>query len=372
MSVLPSCWDNIIGISRKEDFCLDDIGRPIDYNISKSGIFIDELKGINLRFIQDLGIQNSNDDLWNKIIKAKENAVRVVQMDALMEISKNNKPRVELFKGNIGSQKYTKNAVISNTYAGVRMYCNTIRGAYFHLTGINTIFGTTGIISMEIYSNMDTNPLYSFDLNTIANRVESNLQDITLPLWNDDYDNLEYYFIYQLTQTPKDNQPTCGCGGVQWCFNRNNSCFADGKATKDRWRQFAMVGGISGDNIDDRENWSTTQVMNGLILIGQYQCSSSIYLCNDESDYDNNEFDIAIAYAIQYKTGEYLMDEFLNTNEISRYTMLGQEAINNNRQDYNARYAVLIDYIKNNIDINRFGCLKCKPNHGFSKGFQKL
>lgn len=372
MSVLPSCWDNIIGITRKEDFCIDDVDRPVDYNISKSGLYIDELKGINLRFVQDLGTQNSSDDLWTKIERAKENAIRTFQMDILSEIRKLNSPRIDLFKGNIGSQKYTRNLALTQTYAGVRMYCNAIRGGYFHLTGINTIFATTGAISISLYSNLSPDPIETFTLNTIANRVESNALNITLPLWNDEYDNLEYYFIYEPTQTPKDNQPTCGCGGVQWCFNRTRPCFADGKAVKDRWRQFAMVGGITGDDITLREDWATTQAMNGLILIGQYKCNPSIYFCNDDADYENNDYDIAVAYSIDYKTGEFLMDEFLDTQEITRFTALGLEAIDNLRTEYNARYIAMINYLRDNLDVNRFGCLKCKPAMGFNKGFQKL
>lgn len=369
MSVLPSCWDNIIGITRKSDICIDEVGIPIDYNISNSGLFIDELRGINLRLVQDLGTET---DLWDRIEVSKENAIRAFQIDILNEVRKSNHSRIDLFKGNIGSQRYTKNLSVSNTYAGVRMYCNAIRGGYFHLTGINTIFGTTGQITVTVYNNLSEDAITSFTINTTANRVESNSIDLSLPLWNDEYDNLEYYFIYELTQTPKDNQPTCNCGGVHWCFNVQNPCFADGKATKDRWRQFAMVGGTQGDTISDRENWYTSKVMNGIVLIGQYQCNPIVYFCNEDQDFENNDYDIAVAYAILYKTGEFLMDEFLDTREITRYTALGLEVINNNREYYNSRYIEMINFLSSNIDINRFGCLKCKPSMGYIKGFQKL
>lgn len=371
MSVLRDCWQNIIGITRTTNTCLDSSEISPDYDYSNSGLYIDELKGINLQFVEDTG---DTPDMWTKIERARENAIRTVQMDALGEILKTNKPRYELFKGNIGSQKYNANINLLTTYAGLRFFANDIRGGIFYLTGINTVFNTTGTFDINIYNNLSTDILHTITVNSIANRMESNIlaSPITLPLWDDNYENIEYYFIYTASgNTPKNNNATCGCGGVNWCYNRKNPCFAD-KAVKDRWRQFAMVGGITGNDLTTLEDWPTTQAMNGLILVGQYKCDPTIYLCNDSIDYESDQFGIAVAYAVLYKTGEYVMDEFLNTSEVSRYTLMGQEAMVNNREFYNARYTAMIDFIKANIDINQFGCLTCKPAMGMSKGFQKL
>lgn len=371
MSVLPSCWTNIIGITRTPDLCLNNDNISPDYDYSNSSLYIDELKGINLRLIEETG---GNLDLWTKIERARENAIRTARMDMIAEIMKTNKPRYDIFKGNIGSQKFTKNLSISNTYAGVRFYCNDIRGGYFTLTGINTIFGSTGTFDIDVYNNISPDKIITITVKTVTNRVESNtITPLELHLWNDEYSNLEYYFVYSAAgNTPKDNNTTCGCGGVSWCYNRQKPCFASAKETKDRWRQFAMVGGISGNDLTIIEDWSTGQNMNGLILVGSYKCDPSIYLCNDLTDYESNPFDQAIAYAVLYKTGEFLMDEFLDTQEVTRYTALGLEAVQNNREYYNLRYTAMIDYIKANIDINQFGCLTCKPTYPLSKGFQKL
>ncbi len=371
MSVLRDCWNNIIGITRTPDLCLNNDNIPPDYDYSNSGLYIDELKGINLRFVEDTG---GNLDLWTKIERARENAIRTFQVDVMQEIMKSNKLRFEAFRGNIGSQKYTRNLMLSNTYAGVRFYANDIRGGIFKLTGINTIFGTTGTFNIDIYSNLSPDKITTITVNSVANRVESNpFTAIELPLWNDEYENIEYYFVYTTAgNIPKDNNTTCGCGGVSWCFNRKNPCFATGKATKDRWRQFAMVGGITGNDLSIIDEWSTGQNMNGLILVGSYKCDPLIYLCNENTDYETNQVDQAIAYAVLYKTGEFIMDEFLDTQEISRYTALGLEGINNNREYYNLRYTAMIDFIKINLDIEQFGCLTCKPTYPLTKGFQKL
>jgi hypothetical protein len=370
MSVLPDCWINIIGITRDSDSCLNNTEISPDFDISNSGLYIDELKGINLRMVSDTG-----GDIWTKVERARENAIRTFQIDVMSEIMKTNKLRYDLFKGNIGSQKYSRNLALTNSYAGVRIYCNDVRGGKLKITGVNAIFGTTGPVTITVYNNLSPDPITSFNINTTANRVESNvITPIELDLWNDEADNLEYYFIYTVGDNiPKDNNTTCGCGGVSWCFNKKNPCFAAGKVTKDRWRQFAMVGGITGnDTAEIEDNWSTSSNMNGLILVATYECSPMIYLCNEMTDYENNTTDQAIAYAVLYKSGEFLMDEFLDTQEISRYTALGLEAVNNNRVYYNERYAAMLNFIASNIDIAQWGCLACKPVFNLSKAYQKL
>lgn len=360
MSVLKNCWDNIVGITRNAD-CLDEIYRPDDYNTSLSGLYLDELKGINLNFTEDTG-----GDLWQKVANSYENAIRTFKMDVMNELLKYHKSRYDTFIGNIGSQRFTRSLVLNKPYAGLRMYCNDIKGGFFTLKAIGVLMDRAETFVIDIYNNLSEDPLYSYEVSSLANKVSTyNLPtSIDLPLSVDNWDNLEYFFIYnRLSKQPKDNKPTCGCGGVYWCFKPENPCFADAKQTKDRWRQFAMIGGIQGEDISLREQWPVTQEMNGIILIGEYNCDKFSYLCNDNMDFEYDEIGQAVSHAIAYKWGEFTMDYFLDTQEISRMTTLGVEAINNNREYYNSRYALMIDFIASNIDVSKYGCLSCKPPH---------
>jgi hypothetical protein len=362
MSILTECWNNIIGISRKNDDCISD-DRPADYNVSKSGLYLDELKGINLRFVNETG---GYTDLWTKCQVSIENAIRTFKIDVISELLKKNKERYETFIGNIGSQRFKSNLSITNTYAGVRMYCNDISGGIFKLTHIGVIMDKTETFDIDIYSNLDDSIIETISVDSIAGQLNkiALTTPIELPLSDDNYDNLEYYFIYPITdKQPKNNLVTCGCNGVTWCFNTQKPCFAN-KAKKDRWRQWAMVGGITGNDISNRENWGISEYMNGLILIGELKCDKFIYLCNENSDYET-EIDQAIAYSVLYKAGEFLMDEFIDNEDISRYTALGKEALINSQEYYNQRYTVMINFIASNLDISQYSCLECTPAKGF-------
>jgi hypothetical protein len=369
MSV-PVCWNSIVGITRKDDTCIDISEAPADYNISLSNLYLDELQGINMRFLEE-----ADSDYWNEITRAYENAIRTFQMDLMGELLKTNKKKYDHFIGNIGSQKFKNNLNLNKTYAGVRLYMNDIKGATFKLKAIGLLLNTTATFDMSIYSNLDDTALYTFTVNSVANKyiINNFAAPYELLLSDDEYSNLEYRIVYPRgLMQPKDNQVTCGCGGVKWCFNTQYPCFGDAKLTKDRWRQYVMVGGIQGDDLTDFDTWTLSGYMNGIVLIGEFTCDNFLYLCNDNSDWENNDVDKAIAYALQYKWGEFVMNMFLDTTEVTRLTTLGVEAINNNRTYYNNRYAVMIQYIVDNIDIGRFGCLSCKPAHGFALKSQML
>lgn len=366
MSVLKDCWSNIVGYTRSEE-CVDDYHRPLDYDESLSGLYLDELKGINLNFLED-----TDGYLWSRLKNAYENTVRTFKIDVISEILKTHKNKYEQFIGNIGSQRFKNSLSLTKNYAGVRMYCNDIKGGTFTLKAIGVLMDKNETFAVNIYDNLDNDPIGAIEVESIANRIniKTLATPLVFPLSSDNYDNLEYFFIYNRgTKQPKDNKPTCGCGGVNWCFNPKSPCFADSKATKERWRQFAMIGGIQGDDISIREEWGVSQEMNGIVLIGEFNCDKYEYFCNSSMDYENDEIGQAVAHAIAYKWGEYAMDFFLDTQEVSRFTALGHESINNNREFYNVRYTVMINFISENIDSSKFGCLACRPvqNARFSK-----
>ncbi len=367
MSVLQNCWENIVGYSRENE--LPDYKRPTNYNLSLSGLYVDELRGINLNIIND-----TTGYLWSKLKNAYDNSIRVFKSDIMNEILKHHKTRYDQFIGNIGSQRFSRSLNLTGTYAGIRMYCNDIKGGSFKLNAIGILMDKAETFDIDIYNNLSEEPIHTISVTSQPNKVSIvNIEPILLQLSDNNYDNLEYFFIYpRTTKQPKDNKPTCGCGGVHWCFNSENPCFADAKATKDRWRQYAMIGGISGDDISARENWGITQEMNGIILIGEFNCDKYSYFCNPNMDFENEEIRQAIAHAINYKLGEFIMDFFLDTENISRFTVLGHEAINNNRTYYNSRYSVMINFIAENIDTSKFGCLSCKSVQNAKFSTQRL
>lgn len=368
MSV-TNCFSGIIGITRKQDTCLEEM--PPEYFESKSEIYIDELKGLNLRIIDD---SKANKELFDLIDNSLLNAINVVKNDILQEVLKYNQHAQESYNGRIGSQKYTSNLTLSKTYSGVSMYCKDIKDGFFRLKKVGALFTTTGNITVYIYNNLVEEALYTVDIQSIANKYTETTLDavIELPLSSDEIDNIEYSFVYTVSGlTPKNNQVTCGCAGKRWCFDRAKHCF-DNSMTKERWRQYVMLGGFQTDDITlyNRDYYSVSNYMYGLTLTGDFGCYTEKLICSDDfpEDYwSQDQIGISIAYAIAYKTAEFLLQSILDSTDINRYTMLNREGIFDNMKYHNSRFVIQMDFIAKNIDIGTNGCLQCKPAFGYKK-----
>ena len=355
MSV-PTCFEHIIGFDRKECPCVGE-SWDSDYSESESGLYITELPGMPAGFIDSLGGCYT---IWEKMTNSLTNAINTFKIDVLGEIYKYWEPSRRKYKGDIGNKSFTQ-TLSACSYQGLRMYSDIIGGSYI-LRGFWLILSVTEAITLEIYDEYDL--LYTYHLTSEAGKPKYNA--IT-PLELDLAGN--YYFIYTTTGVAYNNKLTSNCGGYKWCFDTcNNSCFGQ---SRENWTEWSQVAGVCGDVLADREYWGTSRDAHGLILHGDFTCDILGTLCSDHTDW-TDEIGLAIAHAIWYKTGEYLATFIMDTEEVSRKTLLGVEQWNANRAFYNARYVTMINFIAENFESEENECLQCKPPMGYKHRVQML
>ena len=351
MSTLPECLENVIGFTRQECECIGDY--ETDYSASDSGLFVDELQGMSLRILDSFG---ACPYLWEKMTNARLNAINAFKTDIMIEILKYKEPIRTRFTGDIGYKQSKALVGAVNDYYGLRMYSD-VRGGTFTLRSITVMLNTTEALNLYIYDEYDL--LYTIPITSQADRPKTtDIVPIEFAL------DRNYYFLIDPVGTPYSTRLTCGCGTYHWCFCVEKPCY---KLSRDKWTEWSMIGGVAGDDLTTREDWGCSQTANGLSLHGNFTCSMMNALCNEDSDFVNNEIDVAIAWAILYKTGEFLTNYIMDSGEVSRYTLLGTEALNENRIYYNKRYAVMIDFIAQSIDDDRDDCLRCRPPMGIGK-----
>jgi hypothetical protein len=355
MSV-PTCFENIIGYSRREDSCVDEAWDE-NFATSDSGLYVDELPGFPQRFVASLG---GNYDIWDKMNNSMENAINAFKMDVVREILKYNEPVRTRFKGEIGCKTFS-NTLTAYSYQGLRMYSD-IHNGVFNLRGFYLILDTTEAVTLDIYDEYDL--LYSYTLNATASRpVYNAITPIPLTL------DRNYYFLFQTTGSPYDNRLDCNCGGWRWCFSCEYPCFGPSRL---RWTEWAMVGGVCGDVLADRDEWGVSAQAKGLVLVGDFNCDIIGSLCDDYSDFSgNNEISMAMANAIWYKTGEFLSVYVLDSEEVSRRTLLGTEQWEANKEFYAAKYQEMVQFIAEHWESDE-ECLRCRDPYGFSLTSQVL
>lgn len=354
-----SCFDGVIGLSRKEDLCVD-----TSYaDTSDSGLYLDELPGMALRILNSVG---GNTTLLEKMENARENAINAFKIDALKEIMKTKEPARKKFIGDIGAKQFTT-TMTADTYHGLRMYSDIIGGS-FTLRAITLILSVTENITLNIYSGEDEEDgaaaLYSYALTSLAGRPKYNaITPVELSL------DGNYYFVYSTTGQPYNNKLTCNCGGHKWCFNLEHPCY---NRSRDRWTEWAMVAGVHGSDLTVRDDWGTSREARGLVLHGDFGCDTLGVLCSDHSDWSGNEIDSAIAWAILYKAGSFLSAYIMDSEEVNRYTLLGIDGLGANIAFYEERYKIMLEFIADNIEEDRNECLKCRNPHGYRRKSQML
>lgn len=361
MSLVPECLDDIIGLSETSCDCFD-TGKPYNYNESKSGLFLDQLEGLNLKLVQ--GAEDCEEgSLWDMLDKARRNAIKAFKADIIGTLLTNYKYKRQPFSGVIGNQKFTKNLSLNTSYGGGRIFCANVIGGVLSLKRIGLLFDTSKTFDIEIYNNFNDSPIAEYTVHCNANVLTwfDLPTALNLNMTNEaDVENPQYYLVYSTSGlNPKDNRAGCGCGGgYRYYFNPGKPAFKSYE--KERWSEYVMLAGISGNDISDRENWSTTEYLNGLILDVSFKCRVQDLICTEDMDFESNGAALAMANAIRYKSGVFLIDSILASNNINGYTMTDRERLMGKKNSYAKEYNDRIVWLGSEINYRANDCLACK------------
>jgi hypothetical protein len=353
-----SCYNNIIGLSRTTCECLD---TNLDYE-SKSDLYVDELEGVNLNMINGAADCNKG-NIWEIMQKARQNAIITYISDTTNKIMERAKLRRNIYTGAVGRRSFNQVRALNTTYAGVRLFCASIKGGILKINKINTLFTATGTITLYVYNNA-TELKATYTLNTVANKYCENIlpSALILPLYDEGLDNLEYFFIYEYSalNMPKNNDIICNCSGKKIYFNTKAPYF--NSVTTLGWSRYFMAGSVELNSIADLSDvgYSTSNYMNGLLLDVEAKCDTKLVLCSGEMDFTANPLSLSIAFAIRYKAGEYLLNSILSSDNINRYTMMDGEAMATMIGFYKEKYNDLIKVIAAKTDLTQNDCLQCE------------
>ncbi len=344
-----TCLEEIIGLSRTQCPCYD-TDKPTNSEVSNSGLYLDELDGLELKAISS-NVECGENSIWEKMQKADENAKIQFRSDLMKCIGETTAAKRKAFYGRVGLTEWSKNITITNDYVGLRVKTCNIKGGEFTLKGISTLMDTTATFDIEVYNNLQPTPILVLsNINSVANTIENNpLADdplLTFPLYTEECDALEYYIVYKPNGAfePKNNRTSCGC------------------STRPEWEKWADIQGCKGDDIEKRETWFTQKEAFGLFLDLQFNCNTSELLCggtNSPLDFQNDDKAMAMAYAIRYEAGKSLIDNILGTANVNRYTMLPADSLWKLRNHFVERYSELVQYLCQEMDITQNDCLMC-------------
>lgn len=362
------CFDNIIGLSRTDCDCFTD-GMPAGADISDSGLYLDELEGLNLNMISG---QNDCDGLWDILEKAKSDAITTIKADLLSCISANTTMRRKPFSG-VAGEYFDANMIINKkAYAAAVMQFASVAGGYIRIKRIGTKFDTTGTINVGMYSMHDDITLLTMSLDTEAGKIKWNNVDITI----DDLSmvngvNRRYYFTYQSAYKPYNTASSCGCGTGKPIWSSVNPCYSFMQNSSYGWASFMMLGGGTGDSLSTINAWNLSKETYGLVFDIEIGCKSEKTICKDVFDFQSDPYAITIAHAVRFKAGELVMMHIRSKANPNYYSLvipeMMEELQSRYRTEYENRiYNYLCPELSSAQNLNRYSdCFTCKDSYGF-------
>jgi len=350
-----ACFDNIIGLSRIDCECFEP--QPEDYNTSLSGLFLDELESLDLAD----SLKDCDEDVWDILTTAREAGTNSFQSDLKALLLKRYKLRRSPYVGVVGRQVYTSNRDISG-YAGVKIYCANIKSGTMKIRNIKTLFNETGTIIVYVKNNIgDT--LATLELLTLAGKLKDNVVNITLPMYDEYRERVEYFIYYEVSNLPKNNDLKCDCGSFKPFYNPEKPYISEKVDARYLWAKWVMVGGFNVSVLpaDWYSTGSGTNYMNGLILDVSFNCAIDDVICKDAFNFESNPLASLAAKAILYKSGWYVLHQVRNSTKINREALLNGEIRKENLDFYSEEYNKLLGYIAENTYLTDTDCWICDP-----------
>ena len=365
IALINPCFEDIFGLSRIDCACFE----TNLYTESISTLYLDEAEGINLRVIDSLKNCDNANELFGIMDTARTSGINRFLSDVQIQlIQKYNLSRSN-YTGTIGEQTFKNPKTSGYVYSGVRFYTANVVGGYMKIKNIKTIFQASGTFNLLVYNNMNE-LLHTIPLATTAGGVTNNTQDITLPLWDERTQYLEYIFVYVYNPAnpPKDNQLHCNCGGVRYDFHTQYPYFHSKSNKMKGWSKWLMIGQLETNNLDFDDLPTTTgNYMNGLTFDIEMWCDLTKQFCFDEPKLTDRQF-ISVAFTVRHAASYYLCTHLLTTPNLNRYTMINHEQMAALRNIHEEKYKEVLGFLVDTTDISNTDCLVCKDNIRIGKG----
>lgn len=365
--MLYPCYDKIVGLANTDCDCIA-TDRPEDYDVSKSGLYLDELSPIS----SILGAVSCGKTVWDMATTALSSATTQFVADTNALLGRDYRlKRKAVSKQVLGEIKHKDTVSPTKNYAVVTVDCCPVRSGVMKLRNLGGIFTQAGVVSVGLYDNV-TGLLSTHELTTVANKHTELAVNLSLPLYSKYVEKLQYYLVYQFdpANPPKANRINCGCGGWVPSYNLDAPYYRNvGGHKRAPWADYVMVGGRQINSLTELDNEVTvmSNTVYGLTLEVDFSCKVDEVLCEDALDFSGNPLALSMALAIRYAAAILFKDAIFKTDSLNRESMVNRDEWEEDALVWQQKYNDLVNYIVSEADHTANDCLACKDILGLTR-----
>lgn len=379
MSAPYGCFEDVVGLSRTDCECYTD-SMPLEASTSASDLYLDELPGLNLKKL--FAAADCEKDAWDIMRLGVEHGTKRFKEEVLRNVRANTAWKRSPTRTQIGDDSVPSKAVALNkSYHGITLMMAHHIGGSAIVRRIGTRMKFTGTVDISVYEVDNDIPIrVETGVTCTANKtVWTTIADLELTMETETSRAPWYWFVFTpgVGQTEAANtRIICStCTGISW--TRSSPWFQSSGNPKGKdWMRWAMAAGTSGNDITDRENWSTDNATQGLMLDIEFKCNPLSAICDGAPDYEFDPLQAPTAHAIRYAAAVYVLDYVAAGSAVDRDALLGDVAVGKMRQDYEREYATRAEYVATVLSdspepgspksgVNTYSdCFTCKRGDG--------
>jgi len=349
------CLKNIVGVTVESCECVVKnltTEQRTEMAKSKSGLYLDTLPGgLSLEALQKV---DTCKNMAQLALLAVSNATKQITEDLIIAINNKYTTSAPAFRGIVGQMGYASTLASVKNIQGI-LFRSVLPDAVIKVNGI-TIIVNGDVANLPI--NIIRAPkgsvmgvvVATYTVNTVANMhtvVDMGGEPLVLPMAIDGRPQ-DYYFAYDRSLgdgfNPKDNKIDCGCTG----------------GLKNPFEAYIKPMGIQMDSFTDFTGGITDKFTRGLLVDCELRCYNEQLVCGQYNE--NEAISVALAKAVQFKAGEFIIEEVRKTNEVNRYTMQGMEYLYGKRNHFRTEYDTRVEYISAVIDVTATDCFVCRDD----------
>lgn len=343
-----SCFDNVIGLSKRDCNCLP--SKPVDFtilNASKSGYYVDNTKW-SVTLNDDIFTDCSSSGIWQTFKESRDEAIIDLNAHLLQEIGNYQTPRYGNIQATIGEkQKYTLNInQLSRDFLGLKIRPITARGSVLTIRSLGLAIAESGTYNIKLVKE-DGTVLFNQDVTGGSNTITS--VSVT---WKYRFTKLEsLYLVY-------DRQDGFPINTELYCQPCDSS--------RPYYTTQVYVRGIQSDgttmtNLVESVEGNRSY---GLFVDFTFQCDYIDWLCDMHDDFwATNPFGALYAKCLQLYSSYYLNERIIKSNKINYYTLTDGEYLTKLNAEIMGVLSELVPELASRLPDDFVDCF-CRKSYG--------